>query len=185
MKKLSPFVSIRCSHVALAPYALLVCGASILCGIRPASADFKFATVDLNRVLNESSVAKEQRKGLDALSQQTRKKLESKKSALSAIEKSLKEKGANEESKEVQEFGNEVKSFNRMVKDSEDEIKKEFLKINKTLTERALKVVEQYASKKGIDLVVDRSEKMRGPVLFGDPGVDISAEIIKELDKAS
>ena len=149
-----------------------------------AQAEFKLATVDLTRILNESTIAKEQRKTLDAMSKQAKTKLESKKQSLTTLEKQIKEKGLNEDSKEVQEFSNEVKNFNRMVKDSEDEIKKEFLKINKTLTERAMKIINEYAEKKNFDLVVDHSEKVRGPVLYGDPGVDITNEVIKVMDQA-
>lgn len=149
-----------------------------------ARAEYKIATVDLNRILNESSTAKEQRKTLDSMSNQAKTKIEAKKASITTMEKQIKEKGLGEDSKEVQEIGNEIKNFNRMVKDAEDEIKKEFLKINKSLTEKALKIINQYAEKKDLDLVIDRSDKTRGPVLFGDPGSDITTDIIKEMDKA-
>ena len=156
--------------------------AIILCLSQSVLAEFKLATVDLNRILNESAAAKEERKALDLLTQQTKKKLDGKKQSITAMEKQIKEKGLKEDSKEVQDFGNEVKNFNRLVKDSEEEIKKEFLKINKSLTEKALKIINNYAAKKSLDLVIDRSDKVRGPVLFGDPGVDISTDVIKEMD---
>ncbi len=165
-------------------YSLFCSLALALLAPLTAQAEYKIVTVDLNRILNESSTAKEQRKSLDAMSTQAKTKIEAKKKTITAMEKNIKEKGLGEDSKEVQEIGNEIKNFNRLVKDSEDEIKKEFLKINKSLTEKALKIINQYAEKKDIDLVIDRSEKSRGPVLFGDPGSDITPEIIKELDKA-
>ena len=148
-----------------------------------AVAEFKVATVDLNRILNESSTAKEQRKTLDSMSNQAKTKIEAKKGSITEMEKKIKEKGLGEDSKEVQEITGEIKNFNRMVKDAEDEIKKEFLKINKVLTEKALKIIDAYAEKKNLDLVIDRSDKTRGPVLFGSSGADITAEIIKEMDK--
>lgn len=161
--------------------SLLVSG--LLYRTESAHAEFKLATVDLNRILNESAVAKEERKTLDSLTQATKKKLDTKKVSLSALEKQIKEKGLGEESKEVQTFGNDVKNFNRLVKDSEEEIKREFLKVNKALTEKALKIINAYADKKKLDLVIDRSDKARGPVLFGDPAVDITNDIIKEMDQ--
>lgn len=157
--------------------------ATIFFAHSPAIAEFKVATVDLNRILNESSTAKEERKTLDAMSNQAKTKIEAKKGSITALEKQIKEKGLGEDSKEVQEISGEIKNFNRMVKDAEDEIKKEFLKINKVLTEKALKIIDEYAEKKKLDLVIDRSDKTRGPVLFGDSGADITAEVIKEMDK--
>jgi Skp family chaperone for outer membrane proteins len=148
-----------------------------------ASAEFKMATVDLGRILNESDVAIKERKELDSLSQSAKAKIDAKKQTLSAMDKKIKEKKLTEDSKEVQEFTSEIKEFNTLVKESEDMVKKEFLKINKSLTERALKLIDAYADKKDLDLVVDRSEKSRGPVLYGDPGVDITNDIIKQMDQ--
>ncbi len=128
-------------------------------------------------------MAKEQRKTLDALSKQAKSKIEAKKQSIGSMEKQIKDKKLTDDSKEVQEINNEIKNFNRLVKESEDEVKTEFLKINKVLTEKALKLINEYAAKKDLDMVMDRSDKNRGPVLFGDPGVDITNEIIKQMDQ--
>lgn len=128
-------------------------------------------------------MAKEQRKTLDAMSKEAKTKIEAKKQEIGGMEKKIREKKLADDSKEVQEINEEIKKFNMLVKSSEDEVKGEFLKINKVLTEKALKLVNEYAAKKDLDLVMDRSEKNRGPVLFGDPGVDITNEIIKQMDQ--
>ena len=78
------------------PFLLI---AFILCIRESAFADFKLATVDLNRILNESAAAKEERKALDLLTQQTKKKLDGKKQSITAMEKQIKEKGLKEHSK--------------------------------------------------------------------------------------
>jgi len=168
--------------VSLPKLLIVLLSSILLCTSESVQAEFKLATVDLNRILNESVVAKEERKTLDSMTQATKKKLDTKKQSITVLEKQIKEKGLGEETKEVQEFGKEVKNFNRLVKDSEEEIKKEFLKVNKILTEKALKIINAFADKKNLDLVIDRSDKARGPVLFGDPSVDITNEVIKEMD---
>lgn len=148
-----------------------------------AHAEFKLATVDLNRILNESTMAKEERKTLDAMSKQAKTKLEAKKTEIAGMEKQIRDKKLSDDSKEVKQINEEIKNFNILVKTSEDEVKTEFLKVNKVLTEKALKLVNEYAAKKDLDLVMDRSERTRGPVLFGDPGVDITNEILKQMDQ--
>lgn len=148
-----------------------------------AIAEFKFATVDINKIINESKDAAGKRKSLEELSQNAKKKIDTKKTALLAMEKKLQESNPSEDSKEVEKYRNEVRNFNRMVKDTEDDLKKEFLKVNQSLTEKTVTVVRQYAKANQIDLVVDHSEKVRGPVLFGSTSVDITDEIIKQINK--
>lgn len=151
-------------------------------GAREAAAEFRLATVDLNRVMNESAGSKDQRKALDELSAQAKKKIQAKQSSLSAMEKKLKDSNATEDSKEARQFKTEVRDFNLFVKDTEDDFKREFMKINKVLTEKAVSAVREYAKAEKIDLVVDRSEQVKGPVLFGNPSVDITEAIIKKLN---
>lgn len=147
-----------------------------------ALAEFRIATVDVNRLLNESKEATEKKKGLDEISAKARKKIEEQKNSLVALEKSLKEKKVAPDSKEAEAYRDKVRDFNRLVKDTEDDVKEQFLKINKSLTEHAVNIVKEYAKNNDIDLVIDRGEKSRGPVLFGSPSVDITEEVLKELN---
>ena len=57
----------------------------------PAAAEFKIATVDLNRILNESAFAKSQRKTLDSLSAQAKTKIETKRTSITAMEKKIRQ----------------------------------------------------------------------------------------------
>lgn len=165
-------------------FTLIATVALLLMTPRAALAEFKLAVVDLNRVLNESTESKDSRKSLDDLSQKARKKIDAKKVSVAALEKKVKEGRFAEDSKEVQSFNTEARDFNRLIKDSEEEVKREFLKINKELTEKAVRTVKSYAKNKGLDLVVDRSEKNRGPILFGSEGIDITDDIISLMNGA-
>jgi Skp family chaperone for outer membrane proteins len=160
--------------------------AAIVAGIfvsSPVSAEFKVATVDVGRVLNESKGSKEMRKKLDDLSLKTKKDIEGKRSALKATEEKLKAAKVAEDSREAEAFRDDARAFARFVKDAEDDMKREFLKVNKELTERALTAIKRYAEANKIDLVLDKSEQARGPVLFGDKGADITAAIIADVSK--
>ena len=148
-----------------------------------AQADFKMATVDINRVLNESKDASSKKKTLDELSLNAKKKIETKKNVLVALEKKMKDGNVAEDSKELDNYRNEVRNFNRFVKDTEDDIKKEYMKINQSLTEKTIDSIRQYAKANSLDLILERSEKAHGPVLFGNPSVDITEAIIKQINK--
>lgn len=161
-------------------YVLLL--ASCLTPLKPASADIKIATVDTARLLNESSEAVSKKKELDAISQDAKKKAEDKKKALQTLETKLKEKKVQEDSKEAESFRSEAKEYARFIKDTEEDLRKRYLKLNKEISDKVLGRVATYAKDKEIDLVLDKSEKFRGPVLYGKNSVDITDEILKGLD---
>ena len=149
----------------------------------PALGEFRVATVDVGRVLNESKGSKEMRKKLDDMSLKAKKEIESKRSSLKAAEEKLKAGKVAEDSREAEAFRDDARAFARFVKDAEEDMKREFMKVNKELTERALAAVKKYAEANKIDLVLDKSEQARGPVLFGDKAADITPAIIAEVSK--
>lgn len=164
---------------------LCVALSALVCvgGVRSASAEFTIATVDVGRVLNESKGSKEMRKKLDDMSLKAKKEIEAKRNALRATEEKLKSKKIAEDSREAEAFRDDARAFARFVKDTEEDMKREFMKVNKELTERALAAIKRYAEANTIDLVLDKSEQARGPVLFGDKAADITPAIIADVSK--
>lgn len=147
-----------------------------------AQAEFKVATVDVNRVLNESKEAKVKKKELDDITLKAKAKIEERRKTLKATEDKLKAASASPDSKEAERFRTDAREFARFVKDTDEDIKKEFLKTNKVLTDKALELIKKYAQQNSIDLVLDKGEKGRGPVLFGDASADITDAVIKTLN---
>lgn len=148
-----------------------------------ARAEYTIATVSVNKILNESKEAKSKKKELDELSAKAKSKVDEKKKKLQEIEKKIKDGDISEESQEAQNFRNEARDFARFVKDAEGDLRAQFLKQNKTLTEKALNLVAQYAKNNNIDLVIDKSDNSRGPVIYGNPGADITDAIVKQINE--
>ncbi|MCB0310722.1 MAG: OmpH family outer membrane protein, partial [Bdellovibrionales bacterium] len=146
-----------------------------------AQAEFKIATVDINRIINESGQSQGIKKSLDQKTLSTKKTVEEKRSALKKLEDKLRSKNVEADSAEAQNFREQAKEFSRFVKDADEELKREFMKANRQMTEKTLKVVKDYALRNKIDLVLDKSTTIRGPVLFGDSGADITDEILKAV----
>ena len=161
--------------------ALAACVVAFSCAT--AHAEFKVATVDVGRVLNESKGSKEMRKRLDDMSLKAKKEIETKRNSLKATEEKLKAAKVTEDSREAEAFRDDARAFARFVKDAEEDMKREFLKVNKDLTERALAAIKKYAEANQIDLVLDKSEQARGPVLFGSKTADITPAIIADVSK--
>jgi outer membrane protein len=148
-----------------------------------AVADYRIATVDVNRVLNESKEAKEKKKTLDDVTLKAKAKIESERKTLKTTEEKLKKDNIKPDSKEADKFRQDAREFARMVKDTDDDLKQRYLKINKDLTDAALAAIRSYAEGKKIDLVLDKGKDARGPVLFGDTSADITEDVIKSMNK--
>jgi Skp family chaperone for outer membrane proteins len=143
-----------------------------------AHADFKIATVDVSRILNESPDAVSKKKELDTLTQDAKKKAESKRKELDGLRIKLESAKVSEDSKEAESLRAQVRDYARFVKDAEEDIKKRYVKVNRDITEKAMGRIESYAKANDIDLVLDKSDKYRSAVLFGDSGADITDDIL-------
>ena len=143
---------------------------------------YRMATVDVNRVMNELKDAQALKKKLDSRSETARTRVTKEREELQKLEANIKSKGLTEDSPEFDELRSKARDFERMVKDTEEDLRKEFLKDNQQLTEKVLAAVKKYAEKNNIHLVLDKSQPGRGPVLFGDPDADITSELIKSLN---
>lgn len=158
----------------------LVCTALFVCN--HAYCEVRIATVDVNRILNESKEAKAAKSELDKASAEAKKKVETRRDTVKALEQKVKDGNLKEDSKEASQLRDQTKEYVRFVKDTEEELKSQFLKTNKALTDKTIKLVEQYAKSNDIDIVLDKSDKLRGPVLFRTPTLDITEEIVKEIN---
>ena len=143
---------------------------------------YRMATVDVNRIMNELEEAKELKQSLDKRSKSAKDKIEKERNSLKEMEANIKSKGLDGNSSEVDDFRAKARNFERMVKDTEEELRREFLKDNQQLTKKVLDAVQSYAKKNDIQLILDKSKMGRGPVLFGDPTADITTDLLKELN---
>lgn len=163
----------RIKHLLLSTLALFVC-------VAVAQAEVRIATVDVSKILNDSPEAIAKKKELDTLSEETRKKLESRAKDLQALKSKLESQKVSADSKEAESFRNQARDFERMRGDAKADLEKKFMKVNKELTDKVLARIEAYAKANGYDLVFEKSERFRGPVLFGSEETDITDQILKQ-----
>lgn len=143
-----------------------------------AHAEVKIATVDVARIINEAPAAKSKKKELDSASEEAKKKLEAKGKDLQALKTKLEQQKVSADSKEAESFRAKARDFERMRADMKADLEKRYLKVNKELSEQVMGKIETYAKANSFDLVIDKSEKYRGPVLFGKASADITDEIL-------
>ena len=160
---------------------LAIIATSILALGSPAQAEVRIATVDVARIINEAPDAKAKKKELDAASEAAKGKLESRGKELQALKTKLEEQKVSAESKEAESFREKARDFERMRADLKADLDKKYMKVNKELSEKVMGKIEAYAKSNNYDLVIDKSEKYRGPVLFGKSSADITDEILGTL----
>jgi len=144
-------------------------------------ADFKVATVDMGRILNESRESQKAKQQLDKLSTEARQRVDAKRSQLEKTEELIRSGKLTIESKEGQKFQEDMRDFNQMVRKTEEELREEFMKSNTKVTEGALTIIQGYAKQNKIDLVLDKSSTSRGPVVYGVADFDITDEVVRLL----
>lgn len=145
--------------------------------------DYVIATIDLDRVLNDSKDAQSKRKEIDAMSAVKKKEIEAKRLTLKNLNDKLKSAKVSDDSKEAEDFRTQARNFERMVKDAEDELKKEYVKSTKDLMKRANGIIEAYSKKKNLSLVLEKSSRGPGAVLYGSNTMDITEDVLGELNK--
>ena len=125
---------------------------------------------------------------LQAKFEPTRARLVKKQADLDASKAKLSQ-GANamsadQKEKLVRDIDQMTKSLNRDTEDAQAESEQEQGKIMQELGQRVMAVVNKYSKDHSFSLIMDVSSQQT-PVLFADPAIDITGEIIKLYDANS
>jgi outer membrane protein len=81
------------------------------------------------------------------------------------------------------DYDNNTKDFKRATDDFDAEVQQEEGKIMNDLGQKLMDVIIKYANQNSIAVVVDVSSQ-QSPVLWADPSIDITNEVIKQYDQA-
>jgi len=125
---------------------------------------------------------------LQAKFEPTRSRLVKKQADLDADKAKLSQ-GANamsadQKEKLIRDIDQKTKSLNRDTEDAQAESEQEQGKIMQELGQRVMAVVNKYSKDHGFSLIMDVSSQQT-PVLFADPAIDITGDIIKLYDQNS
>ena len=63
--------------------------------------------------------------------------------------------------------------------DAKADLEKRYVKINKELTDKVYGQIEKFAKANNYDLIIDKSDKFRGPILFGAASTDVTDQLLK------
>jgi outer membrane protein len=125
---------------------------------------------------------------LQAKFEPTRTRLSKKQQELEADKTKLNQ-GANampadQKEKLMRDIDAKTKSLNRDTEDAQAELDQETGKIMQELGQRIMAVINKYSKDHGYSLIMDVSSQQT-PVLFADPAIEITGDIIKLYDQNS
>ena len=63
--------------------------------------------------------------------------------------------------------------------DAKADLEKRYLKVNKELTDKVYAQIEKFAQANSYDLIIDKSDRYRGPILFGSSSADVTDQVLK------
>ena len=163
--------------------AVLVAGLAAAQGTAPA----KPATINVQKALLATKDGEKASADLQSRFAPRRAALEKKREDIAAKEDQLK-KGAATMSQDAQarlarEIDADQKSFQRESEDFDADVQTEENKVMQELGGRLMEVLGKYANQNGISLVMDTSNQ-QSPVIWADPSIDITADIVKLYDLA-
>jgi Skp family chaperone for outer membrane proteins len=148
-----------------------------------AKAELKIAIINFSKVINESKEAKSAKIKLDKTSLESRKIIEQLKEELSPLQEKVKEGQIKPGTPQGDEVRKKTQELVELMQTKEDELKSQYLELNKIIAEKVLKAVENYSKKNDIDLVLDQNLSTRNGVVLAESSMDITSEIIANLDR--
>ena len=149
------------------------------------AAEIKIGYVDVQRVLNKSQAGLEHRRALQARADELKETIQKKQAELKALKESIEKQAVmlSEEAKreKEREYQKELKEFERLVKDSREELKQSEMERTTALLKRIEKVITTLGEKERYTLVLEKSESF---ILYAPKEVDITDRVIKAFDSA-
>ncbi len=164
----------------------LMMGMAALAGAQ-GQAVSKPATIHIQKAIMTTKEGEKASADLQAKFAPRRAALEQKNTEIAAKQDQLK-KGAATMSQEAQarlsrEIEADQKAFQRDTEDFDADVQSDESKVMNELGGRLYEVLGKYATQNGLTLVMDTSNQ-QSPVIWFDPSIDITADIVKLYDLA-
>jgi outer membrane protein len=147
----------------------------------------KVATVQVQSAILQTKDGQKAAQDLQAKFMPRRTELEKKDSDIKAIQAQMRAGSATmseaAKAKLQRDYDSNSKEFTRAKDDFEAEVQQEEGKIMNDLGQKLMDVIIKYSTQNSIAMVVDVSNQ-QSPVLWADPSIDITNEVIKLYDQA-
>lgn len=166
-------------------FALLAAGLLASTPVMAASGAV-IAVIDGTRIINQSEAGKAAMTELQSLRDAKQKELNTKEASLKSLKESLDAKGAGmtEDARRAQELKlqREYSDLQILARDAQEQLKRKEASLMKPINVDLDKVINDYAQKNGIDVVLNSSDPA---VLKSSDRLDITVKILDEYNRYS
>lgn len=139
--------------------------------------EIKIGYVNFMQVYNEYQKTKDYDAKLEGKKAEVEKNLNAKKEKIEEMRNKLNILNEKEQAKEKEKVEKEIQDFRDLERKAFIDIKKERDEKMKEIFEDVSAVVEDYAKKKGYDLILDQPA-----ILYGDKVMDVTTDILKAVN---
>jgi outer membrane protein len=158
------------------------CAVGLAAFFSPAAAEAKVGFLDVQRLVRESKLGQQATKEIDKLTQSKEKEIAPKLKELNDLKTQVESNGAKmseaEKRAKLEEFQRLNKEYQRLVQDSKEEIARKDRERVAAILKKAEDVLAKVAKRDKYLMII----KDPNVLSYLDPGVDITGEVIKELD---
>jgi outer membrane protein len=149
-----------------------------------AAAEMKLAFVDLQRALNDSTAGKKAKedfkKQVDKMQGTLQKQKEQIDNMKTDIEKKSLVMKEDDRRNLEKDYQKKMRDFERSYKDSQGELQLKDNELTADLLKELQEIIEEYGKRNGYTMILERSSSS---VLYGDPTIDLTEQIIQEYDR--
>lgn len=165
-------------------FMFLLSGLLLLAAPMARADEFKLATVDLQRALNECDAGKKAKEDFKAQVDKLQADLNKQKTDIEKIKEEVEKKGMvlkEEERKNIErDYQKKLRDFQRTYKDSQAELQQRDNELTSEILRDLQEVIAEYGAKQSYTLVLEASNT--GAVLYGARSIDITDSIIQEYN---
>ncbi len=141
----------------------------------------KVGAIDIQKVLNESESGKKAKSDLEGLIKSRQSAIDEKGKNIEKLKTDMEKQAsvlsADARKSKEEELEKALREYQRIVQDSQTEIKKKEAELTDTILREIRDLVEKTAEEEGYTLVIEK-----GMVLYSSKGVDITDTILKKYD---
>lgn len=146
--------------------------------------EFKLATVDLQRALNECDSGKKAKEDFKTQVDKLQADLNKQKTEIEKIKDDVEKKGMvlkDEERKNIErDYQKRLRDFQRTYKDSQAELQQRDNELTSEILRQLQEVIADYGAKQNYTLVLEASNT--GAVLYNSRAIDITDQVIQEYN---
>jgi outer membrane protein len=143
----------------------------------------KFGSIDVQKVLNESEAGKKAKTDLEGLIKSKQTTIDEKGKSIEKlkadIEKQASVLSADARKNKEEELEKSVREYQRLVQDSQAEIKKKEAELTDTILKDIKDLVEKTGEQEGYALILEK-----GMILYSNKGIDITDTILKKYNES-